>query len=395
MRFYSILEVLVSKSNPLRSVRQAKPISGLVATACACLGLLFSASALQAEEESWFRKNFVDPEDNNLDASEWLSKGGFLPLPLAITEPAIDNGLGIALGFIGPTDPDNDIPPDFTGAAALFTGNGSEVYAAFHEGTYANGKLKLSGFAALTDINLDFYLGSSTGLRYNINGGMASATATYQLGSSNWYAGGTWRYTDADVRFKGLSGSASLPLALNATLSGVGLVLDYYSLDNTFTPTSGTSARLGVIRFDDAVGSDFDYTKSIASVFTYSSPTDRLTLGGKFVAEAVNGNAPFFVLPAINLRGIPAIRYQGDAAYSAEFEATYRIADRWRVVGFTGIGWADDQTAGADRKIKATYGTGVRYRIARRLGIDLGLDIARGPEETVFYFQFGRAWRRF
>jgi hypothetical protein len=36
---------------------------------------------------------------------------------------------------------------------------------------------------------------------------------------------------------------------------------------------------------------------------------------------------------------------------------------------------------------------GFRYLIARRLGIYMGIDIARGPEETAFYIQAGSAWR--
>jgi len=31
--------------------------------------------------------------------------------------------------------------------------------------------------------------------------------------------------------------------------------------------------------------------------------------------------------------------------------------------------------------------------IAKRYGFEMGLDIARGPEETVFYIQGGTAWR--
>jgi hypothetical protein len=31
--------------------------------------------------------------------------------------------------------------------------------------------------------------------------------------------------------------------------------------------------------------------------------------------------------------------------------------------------------------------------IAKRYGFEMGLDIARGPEETVFYIQGETAWR--
>jgi hypothetical protein len=40
-----------------------------------------------------------------------------------------------------------------------------------------------------------------------------------------------------------------------------------------------------------------------------------------------------------------------------------------------------------------TWGAGFRYLVARRLGIYAGLDLARGPEDTVLYIQAGSAWR--
>jgi hypothetical protein len=36
---------------------------------------------------------------------------------------------------------------------------------------------------------------------------------------------------------------------------------------------------------------------------------------------------------------------------------------------------------------------GVRYMIASRLKLAVGLDVARGPEKTAFYLQIGNAWK--
>ena len=45
-----------------------------------------------------FWSQFMDKNDNHLDLSEFLIENayGFLPVPLIITEPAVDNGLGLA-----------------------------------------------------------------------------------------------------------------------------------------------------------------------------------------------------------------------------------------------------------------------------------------------------------
>ena len=43
---------------------------------------------------------FRDPEDGHLDMSEWLlTKKGFLPIPIIITEPALGYGGGLVLAF--------------------------------------------------------------------------------------------------------------------------------------------------------------------------------------------------------------------------------------------------------------------------------------------------------
>jgi hypothetical protein len=39
-------------------------------------------------------------------------------------------------------------------------------------------------------------------------------------------------------------------------------------------------------------------------------------------------------------------------------------------------------------------GAGFRYLIARRYGLHVGMDVAGGADDTVFYVIFGNAWLR-
>ena len=41
----------------------------------------------------------------------------------------------------------------------------------------------------------------------------------------------------------------------------------------------------------------------------------------------------------------------------------------------------------------AAGGMGFRYRLARKLGLQVGTDVARGPEDTAVYLIVGSAWR--
>lgn len=341
--------------------------------------------------QTWFQDNFFDEDDGKLDVSNWLAKGGFFPVPIIITEPAVEAGLGFAFAWIYGGDPVNKSPPNTTGLAALGTGNGSEAYAAFHRGYYFDDRLRVNGVVADTSLNLNFFSDVVPGgFRYNFDGVYASAAATTRVRDSNWFAGGRYTYFDADVRYRGAGNApGDLPTApVNARLSGLGAILDYDTLDNSLTPNDGTSARLSATVYDKALGSNFDYTAAGLSIFSWKTPNPTWTHGVKFEVEATSDDAPFFVRPFISLRGIPVARYQSDAVVSTEVETFYRLNDRWRATAFGGVGYAGDDP-------KFTVGAGFRYRIARKLGLDAGIDIAQGPEDTVLYIQFGTAWQRF
>lgn len=105
------------------------------------------------------------------------------------------------------------------------------------------------------------------------------------------------------------------------------------------------------------------------------------------------GNTPFYALPYVSLRGIPALRYQGEWTVLAETEQALDITYRWGVVAFAGIGTAfntfDKMEAG---DIACNAGGGFRYLIARSLGLKMGIDNARGPEDWALYVVFGSSW---
>ena len=68
-----------------------------------------------------------------------------------------------------------------------------------------------------------------------------------------------------------------------------------------------------------------------------------------------------------------------------EAELRWNFTPRWALVAFAGHGKAGDSAS--------AWGVGFRRLVARRLGIHMGIDLARGPEETAIYIQAGSAWR--
>ena len=86
------------------------------------------------------------------------------------------------------------------------------------------------------------------------------------------------------------------------------------------------------------------------------------------------------------------MRYQGKAVLTGEAELLWGFTPRWTLVGFGGVGYTHAAIGDRSETVPA-FGGGIRYRLARLIGLQGGLDIARGPEDTAVYVTMGSAWR--
>ena len=141
-------------------------ISLTAKTGLLLLLLLLSVAPVWAIDWSQFK----DPEDGQLDLSNWLlDRGsGFLPVPIIITEPAVEGGLGLALAIFHkakgePVAPKNDdgmvrLPPSVSFGAGAYTCNDSWLAAGGHFGSWKKDRIRYTGAAGLVSVNLDFYV---------------------------------------------------------------------------------------------------------------------------------------------------------------------------------------------------------------------------------------------
>lgn len=370
---------------------------------CCLIGLANPASALD-----W--KLFKDSEDGALDLSDWLmTKGGFMPVPIIVTEPAVGTGLGLATVFFhgkligrpNPNKPGQQLPPSMTVAAGAYTENGTWFAGGGHVGHWKQDRIRYTGFIGVMNLNIDFYAGNRP-IAFNIDGGFMLQQIKFRLGKSNFFVGGKWIFFDSTSTIDGLDEilppdwpGLGLLDGFDATNSGVGALAYYDGRDNTFTPNRGQEANLELLRYDTALGGDYDYWYLAAKVISFHELGKRFALGLRFDGEAVDGNVPFFAYPFVQLRGVPAMRYQGEQVLNLEVEGRWQFWKRWSVVGFVGKGfiWSDVPRQETDDNI-VTFGTGFRYLIARKFNMHVGIDVARGPEDTAFYLQMGHAWAK-
>ncbi|MTH78302.1 hypothetical protein [Paracoccus aestuariivivens] len=348
---------------------------------------------------------FVDPEDNYIDASAFLARGGFVPVPVIITEPAVDGGFGIIGQFIGtPTAPGRQ--PSRTMIGISRTGNGSTAGGVLHSGNMRDGTIRYKYGAGVADMTIPIFpFGLDQSVDYSNKNVAAFANARMRLGESDFWAGPRFVYRKTDLS---IGEDADLgPVATQVRdyinnlfdsqqYIALGASLHYDTRNNPISPTEGINGSLRYDIYDDAFGSDANFKIGQAVLTSFSSFGDDWTFGIMNKYKWTDGNNPFFTSPHVDLRGVQSGRYSGDAAYSAEAEIRKQFTDRWAGVVFGGYG----ETYVSDSKLYEpaddiwTYGLGVRYKLARKIGLDVGLDVAKGPEESIFYIQFGHAWGR-
>jgi hypothetical protein len=380
----------------------AKRLSGtIVWKALAAGAALAGLPATPAQSFDW-RAEFIDPEDGYLDVSGLLSRGGFIPVPIIITEPAVKGGFGIAGQFIhSPTTP--GAAPGRTIVGGAYTGNGSWGGGVLRQGTLANGQLLYRFGLGLADLTLPIFpFGGSTEVDYGNKAKFGFGNIRYKIPDTPFSVGPRFIYRTSDVSLQAQGPLADRVNNIIERFSGeheyaaLGLSMNYDTRNNPISPTQGINAILTYDVYSDALGSDREFNAGQLNIHAFQELGDIWSFGTRLSLDGVSSDAPFFMAPAVDLRGVESGRYQGETALSVEVELRHQVTPRWAGVVFGGYG----QTfAGNSRLYESqddiwTYGAGIRYRIARKLGIDVGLDVARGPEDTIFYIQFGHAWGR-
>jgi hypothetical protein len=353
---------------------------------------------------AYLGERFQDANDGAFDLSEHLLQHrGFLPMPILITEPAVGYGLGLAAVYFDESiasrnkqseNADRFAPPNITAVGGFKTENGSWGGGGGTFRTWDNDRFRYLGGVGKVDLNLDFYGPLGNPRSYQLEGWGLVQQLSMRLAESDWLLGGRYVFLHAESDF-GLSlPEAIRPDQLDTDIGRLGLIINFDSRDNILTPSSGVFMEAEYAIARDWLGSSRQFENYTARAFVYLPLRDDLVLGLRADFRTASEGTPFFALPYIDLRGVPALRYQDRRSAMLESELRWNFTSRWALVGFAGVGRAFGRFVDFDEAESIyTRGTGIRYLIASKLGLYAGVDVARGPEERAFYIQLGSAWR--
>jgi hypothetical protein len=351
---------------------------------------------------------FRDPEDGQFDVSAFLEKPhGFLPVPVVITEPAVGYGGGLVGMFLRPRKQAGDqgwARPNISAVGAIGTENGTRAAFAGDASRWFDGRLKSLAGGGGGHINLDFY-GAGLGLdgaaldepvRYSLDFDLAFLQGGWQLRpKSPWSIGLRYIYAQVEPRLRDEPAFPGLLDPGDVEISAPAAVLEFDSRDNVFTPTRGIYAESVYLVSREELGASVDFERFQQVVMAWYPIAEQVTLGLRGDYQRVSDETPFFLRPYIELRGVQAMRYQGEEMASAELEARWRFRDRWSAVFAAGAGTARSTLRDSSTSQDIASGAvGFRYELARKFGLHAGLDVGFSSETTAIYFQVGNAWFR-
>ena len=353
-----------------------------------------------------------DSTDGAFDLSDYIiDANGFVPVPIIITEPALGGfGGGIIPVFIQKNPPYVDtvngkvqitpIAPNLTGGAALYTVNNTWALMGFRQGILVKSRIKYTIGGGYANVNMSYYrnvqqLGEKE-FAFNIRTFPLLLQGTKRIGTSYWYAGMKYLFLKTDLNY---TGDLSIPPEFakekdySSIVSQLGAVIELDKRDNIFTPNKGIKFHFDVNRSDNIFGSDYDFWKLNCYTYGYVKLAKKLTGGLRIDGQQAFGDIPFYMMPYLDMRGVPINRYQGNADILTEGELRWDFIRRWSLMFYSGAGKAfDEWSEFGDAKLVVTYGSGFRYFIARKFGLRMGVDIAKGPDTWAYYIVFGSNW---
>jgi hypothetical protein len=363
--------------------------------------LVFIFFNLSAQEK---QKVFIDTLDNAFDLSYYLyDLHGFLPIASPITEPAVGYGAAVAgMFFIPKEKKEGEIPrfkmPDVVGLAGGLTENKTWFAGGGYFGFWNDDRVRYRGVFGYGDINLKFYgtnnnLPQNKYIDFSIESYFFLQQVIFRIKDTHFFLGGKYQLGKSNVTLFQNSDLIK-PRDQNLLNSGIGIIAEYENFDNILSPNRGLRVNITFDQFLTVLGGDRDFGR-ISTFMHYYHPiiSSKWTGGLRIESQVATGDTPFYMLPFIYLRGVPAMRYQGEMIALIETEHQFNITRRWSLVGFGGYGRTFESLTKMESGSNAwNVGSGFRYLIARALGLKMGIDVARGPEQTAIYIVVGTSW---
>lgn len=326
-------------------------------------------------------------------------KGSWVIVPIPVANPTIGNGLQLAAIYLHPKVAGQESSPSTTsGAVAMATDAGSELAGLFHDGSYANDRFRVSGFAGRGKFALQYYGVGDAGipgmesLKYEMSGTLAQVRGEARLaGTDHWFGGVTYQYLDTTLTVLTSQMVPGLPdIPVDFRNAGLGPHITYDSRDSNYFPTEGQYFRAGWLNYSPRWGGDFAFDKGDVFYNVYLPLAKASVLGFRARFQTASAGTPFYELPTLDMRGFSRDRYRDNYTLSVTAEWRHKFTPRWGMVAFAEAGrYAPERQQLSDGRTITSYGGGVRWQVTADRDMNIGLDFAISSDDRAVFIQIG------
>jgi hypothetical protein len=312
------------------------------------LGLSLLSAAFANEFENQSSEYQAQAEASGETIQKALKrKSRAVPIVLPVSNPTVGAGLGGGVLYLHEkgADANPDDPATMTGVFAMYTDTESWAFGGFHSGSYRDESIRVSVPVAHGEFHLKYYgVGDNSPFRenplnYDATGNMFVPEASMELPIDNWFVGGKYRIIDIDTQFSDNDPTDSIP-GFNARqkTAGFGLVTTYDTRDSNLWPRRGCMFDFSGMMNGHYAGGDYNYFKTGMKWVQYFTVSEPVTFVYRIDGEYISGDAPFWDLARIRLRGFSSGQYLDDVAVTWQAEIRWNIYGRWHVSAFGGGG---------------------------------------------------------
>ncbi len=236
--------------------------------------------------------------------------------------------------------------PDVAGIGGGYTSNKTWLAAAGYAGFWKENSIRYRGALGYASVNLKYYgtgngLLASHPLKFNLESFFLLQQVQFRISESNFFLGGNYIFNETKITFFEESELPGLdPLDFDIINSGFTLIAEYESFNTIFSPSKGVRVQLSSRAYFEALGSNRNTQRLGFFTLAYIPLVEKWNTGFRFDAQMASDQTPFFMLPYIDLRGVPAMRYQDELTILLETEQYFNVYKRWGLVAFGGYGRA-------------------------------------------------------
>lgn len=364
--------------------------------------ILITASLMLSLPGQVFAAEVFDENTENIqeaaDVGSSLRKAGFVPVPLPIADPTVGTGLGVVGLYMHPQrEHDTVSPTTVSGLAGFYTDTDSWMVGGFHDHAWAQDRYRARGVLGYGEFNLQFFgIGEDSilanhPLDYGLDFLAFVPRFLVRAWDSKWFLGGEYFLLDTNTHFDFSQFLPPLPsIDVRSRIAALGFVADHDTRNEKFFPSKGHFFEGVLSRYDEAVGSDFEYNKTKLEYNSYHSLSDTFVLAWQMKANFSDGRVPFYDLPYLDLRGFPRGRFTDELAASTQVEGRWMFRQRWGAVVFLGTGKVAPSFDEFDNaRFIPSYGFGGRYVVKPDQKLNIGLDFGFSDGESAYYIQIG------